>query len=250
MDRPAAARADGHEADLARAASLRLRGDVSLLRADARLAVDETLRRVASVRARLGALHGADPVERVTWRVRSPESIVATAVHRGLELSPAALRRGVTDVAGVRLVCTSRRAVRPVLGALLTEPGTGLLAVEDHLAHPPVSGCRTLHAVLAVPVRLPGGPGTRTVEVQVLTVVMDAWDALRRPLGDDLAHAGLPEDVRARMRSAADRADRLDRQLDRVRAEVAAWRAARSEHPAGARTTPPAGDAAAASGGW
>ncbi|WHP18167.1 hypothetical protein [Cellulomonas sp. ES6] len=219
MDRPASAGAERATGPAAPdpAASLRLRGEVALLRSDARLAVDETLRRVAAVRARLVELHGTDPVERVAWWVRSPESIVAAALRRGPEPSPGALRRGVTDVAGVRLVCTSRGDLRPVLGALLAGPGAGLLAVDDHLAHPPASGCRALHAVLAVPVALPGGPGTRTVEVQVLTAVMDAWDAVRRSLDD---HA--PEDLRARLRSAADRADRLDRQLDRIRADVAA----------------------------
>lgn len=238
MDRPASAAAPGSASTPVPAdpaASLRLRGEVALLRADARLAVDETLRRVAAVRARLGELHGTDPVERVAWWVRSPESIVATAVQRGLELSPGALRRGVTDVGGVRLVCTSRGDLRPVLGALLAEPGTGLLAVDDHLAHPPASGCRALHAVLAVPVGLPGGPGTRTVGVQVLTAVMDAWDAVRRSVDDPAPEpGGTPQDLRARLRSAADRADRLDRQLDRIRAELAARRAARPTGPADA----------------
>ncbi|MBW0254194.1 GTP pyrophosphokinase family protein [Cellulomonas sp. PS-H5] len=153
-----------------------------------------------------------DPVEHMTWRLKSAASIEAKARRKGIPLDDDALRGGLQDLAGLRVVCAFLSDVREVRDAVLALPGLVLLEERDYATRPKASGYRSLHLVVGVPVR---GAGHVTVEIQLRTVAMDFWACLEHRLAYR-HHAPAPVTVSATLRRAAAVTNALDLALDRL----------------------------------
>ena len=168
-----------------------------------KFALDELSTKVEILREEISYRKGSSPIEHVSTRLKSIESIVSKAERRGIELTPAALALNLFDIAGVRLVCSFISDCYEVTDMLTTQADVKVLQVKDYIEHPKANGYRSLHLIVEVPVFLSSGLRPTPVEIQVRTVAMDFWASLEHKiyykydkevpahLGDELTSAAL-----------------------------------------------------------
>ncbi|WP_158370957.1 GTP pyrophosphokinase family protein [Cellulosimicrobium cellulans] len=186
--------------------------DTDRLLLDHRHALAVLLLEIAGLRDQVRDGRAHDPVEHMTWRLKSAASIEAKARRKGIPLDDGALRREMQDLAGLRVVCAFLSDLRDVRDAVLALPGLVLLEERDYTARPKASGYRSLHLVVGVPVR---GAGQVTVEMQLRTVAMDFWACLEHRLAYR-HHAPVPVPVAAALRRSAAVTNALDLAMDRL----------------------------------
>lgn len=182
-------------------------------------AVDEVLTKVSILREEYQSLHNYNPIEHVSSRLKTPDSILEKVERRGLPISLDAIRDNITDIAGIRITCSFIADTYRVFEALSSQNDVKVLKFKDYIAHPKSNGYRSLHAILQIPVFLSTGPVLLPVEVQIRTVAMDFWASLEHKISYKYSGA-VPDDLVERLTAAARAADQLDHEMAQLHAEV------------------------------
>lgn len=196
-----------------------LRGDFVRIQMEHESAVEEVLTKVEILRREFVHLHSYNPIEHVSSRVKTPASILEKALRRGLELTPEAIRAGITDIAGVRITCSFISDTAQILEALTSQADLEVLEIKDYITNPKPNGYQSLHAIVQVPVFLSTGPVPVTVEVQIRTIAMDFWASLDHKI--HYKYRGeVPDDLTERLRETAVIAADLDRRMEQLHREV------------------------------
>lgn len=124
----------------------------------------------------------SNPVESIKSRIKSPDSLFEKLIRKGCELTPEAIMEGVDDVAGIRVICSTKSDVYMLADALLMQPDVELIAEKDYIKNPKPNGYRSLHLIVATPINLLDGSKMMKVEVQLRTLAMDAWASLEHKI--------------------------------------------------------------------
>ena len=119
-----------------------------------------------------------NPIEHVKDRLKSPESI-ASKLHRlNCELTATSARKHLTDIAGVRCICSYTKDITYIAKVLKSQPDLRVISEKDYVTNPKPSGYRSHHLILEVPIYLAGTEERLPVEVQIRTQAMDFWATL------------------------------------------------------------------------
>ncbi|MBQ2990172.1 MAG: hypothetical protein IJD60_02640 [Clostridia bacterium] len=132
-------------------------------------------------RAALSSCHPAQCVIAVTYRLKSPASIRDKLLKKGLPASAAAAGAALHDVAGLRVVLSSERAVYRFASLLRLSP-VELIDTHDYIAAPKPSGYRSLHLLLRIPVCIQGHAYMTPIEIQLRTASMDTWASIEHEI--------------------------------------------------------------------
>ena len=123
-------------------------------------------------------LQANNPIEHVKARLKSPESIVAKLHRLNYELTTESARKHLTDIAGVRCICSYTRDIAFMAQVLKSQPDLRVISEKDYVTNPKPSGYRSHHLILEVPIYLAGSEERLPVEVQIRTQAMDFWATL------------------------------------------------------------------------
>ena len=160
-----------------------------------------------------------NPIEHVTTRLKTTDSLTAKARRVGCPLTLDAMRDRIRDIAGVRIVCSFVSDVYTVAEMLTRQQDVTLLQTKDYIAEPKPNGYRSLHLIVEIPVFLSDRVVAVPVEVQLRTVAMDFWASLEHKI-----HYKFEEDVPATLRdeltAAATDAARLDERMERLHSQI------------------------------
>jgi putative GTP pyrophosphokinase len=188
-----------------------------------RFGMDEVVTKLNILRDEFLHLHDYNPIESVSSRLKSPESLLEKIRRKGLDLdqhpSFDEVRERVVDVAGVRVVCSFTSDVYRVFDVLAHQPDVRVVEVRDYIMEPKPNGYRSLHALVEVPVFLSEGTRPVGVEVQFRTIAMDFWASLEHKIYYKYRRA-VPPELLAGLRDAADAAYALDSDMERLHEEV------------------------------
>ncbi|WP_435529654.1 GTP pyrophosphokinase [Occultella kanbiaonis] len=205
-----------------------MREQFTRMQMEHQFAVDEVLTKVSILRREFIQLHQYNPIEHVSSRLKSPASILDKALRRDLELTPQAIRAGITDIAGVRVTCSFIPDTYRILDTLTSQADVRVLTIKDYIANPKPNGYKSLHAIVEIPVFLSTGPVPITVEVQVRTIAMDFWASLEHKIYYKY-EGEVPEHLAASLSDAAGVAAQLDLRMEQLHEEVRGGRAARDD---------------------
>ncbi|MDO4458866.1 MAG: GTP pyrophosphokinase family protein [Clostridia bacterium] len=139
----------------------------------------ETKFRVLNERFSLN--HERNPIETIKTRVKSPESILEKLRRRGLPLTLDSLDE-LTDIAGVRVICSFVDDIYMLAECLLRQDDIRLIKQKDYIKNPKGNGYRSLHLIVEVPVFLENEKRLMKVEVQLRTIAMEFWANLEHKL--------------------------------------------------------------------
>jgi GTP pyrophosphokinase len=188
-----------------------------------RFGMDEIVTKLNILRDEFTHLHDYNPIENVSARVKSPESLVDKIRRKGISIddhpSFDEIRSQVTDIAGVRVVCSFASDVYRVFDLLARQEDITIVEVRDYIKRPKPNGYRSLHALVKVPVFLSGGAVDVLVEVQFRTIAMDLWASLEHKIYYKYRR-DVPAELLAGLRDAADTAYTLDTTMERLHEEV------------------------------
>lgn len=203
----------------------KLREDFTRMMMEYGAGVNEVLTKVTILREEFLHLHRYNPIEHVTSRIKTPRGILEKVLRRDLDPSIASIRKNITDIAGVRVVCSFIADAYRILEALTSQDDVRVLQIKDYIAHPKSSGYKSLHAIIEIPVFLSTGPVPVVVEVQIRTIAMDFWASLEHKIfykydGDVPAHLVVD------LRNAAEVAEQLDERMEQLHREIHGTQAA------------------------
>lgn len=137
---------------------------------------------IARARSELAARLPGEDVCAVTYRLKTPQSIRGKLIKKGLPPSAAAAGAALRDIAGLRVVLSSVRAVYLFAELLAGSPGASCIGLHDYIAAPKKSGYRSLHVLLRLSVSAGGQEMTVPAEIQLRTVPMDLWASAEHSL--------------------------------------------------------------------
>lgn len=202
-----------------------MRQHLSLFMGSYQFAMQEVETKVKILQQEFELLHRYNPIEHVSCRLKSLESVIVKARRRGCGPNTEEIRRAVQDIAGVRVVCSFSSDVYRVQQMLCSHADIELLAIKDYIAHPKPSGYRSLHAIIEVPVFLSEEVISVPVEMQFRTIAQDFWASLEHKIFYKYGRE-IPAELSTRLQDAASTAALLDAEMERLSIEVNEFAAA------------------------
>lgn len=181
--------------------------------------IDEISTKVSILREEFAELHDYNPIEHILSRLKSAESIEQKVLRKNCEPSFDAIRDAITDIAGIRIVCSFVSDVYRVFQLLTAQEDVRVLRVKDYIAHPKPNGYKSLHVILEVPVYLSDGPVLVPVEMQLRTVAMDFWASLEHKIYYKY-DGEIPEHLLRDLTAAAATASHLDVTMEDIHRQV------------------------------
>lgn len=162
--------------------------------------------------------HERNPIESIRTRLKSPESIQEKLKRRNLPFTIESIENQLTDIAGVRVICSFVDDIYMLADCLLQQDDMRLVERKDYIAKPKNNGYRSLHLIIEVPIYLQNEKRLVKVEVQLRTIAMEFWANLEHKLR---YKKELPEDkilhISAELSECAEMSAFLDRKMQAVR---------------------------------
>ncbi len=126
--------------------------------------------------------HRRNPIHSMTSRLKTVPSIIDKLRRKDIPVSLETAASQLTDIAGVRVICSYINDIYTVAELLTGQDDVRLVRRRDYIAHPKPNGYRSLHLVVEVPVYLQEGRLEVPVEIQIRTIAMDFWASLEHEL--------------------------------------------------------------------
>ncbi|WP_298077872.1 GTP pyrophosphokinase family protein [uncultured Abiotrophia sp.] len=181
-------------------------------------AVDELKLKLKNLRKEFRIEHRRAPIEFVTGRVKTRESILEKMEVR--KIAPEDVLVGVQDIAGVRIMCQFVEDIYEVANILKNRQDFKVLLIRDYIQNRKPSGYRSYHMVLEYPVQLASGEVKQLiVEVQIRTLAMNFWATIEHSLNYKYQEE-YPQEILERLERASEAAFRLDEEMSEIRDEI------------------------------
>ncbi|MGO4443411.1 GTP pyrophosphokinase family protein [Mycobacterium sp. 2YAF39] len=130
------------------------------------------------------------------------------------------IRANILDIAGVRITYGRVSDAYRIAARLSDLPDVTVIEVEDYIAKLKPNGCKSLHMIVEIPVRLSNRAEQVPVEVQIRTIAQDHWASCDHTIPYTHPRA-IPDRLLDTLIQAADAAHRLDMEMERLHSEVA-----------------------------
>ncbi|MBE5952992.1 MAG: GTP pyrophosphokinase family protein [Lachnospiraceae bacterium] len=161
--------------------------------------------------------HNRNPFESIKCRLKKPMSIVGKMKKKGLDITIDNITENLTDIAGVRVICSFPEDIYAVSELLTKQDDIKVVQVKDYIRNPKSNGYRSLHLIVEVPIFLSKQKKYMKVEVQFRTIAMDFWASLDHKLKykkDNLKH---PEIIAQELKKCADTITAMDYKMQEIR---------------------------------
>ena len=167
------------------------------------------------------AIRGHDPIHHIESRLKSAESAFEKLPRRGLKPIAQNLEK-LTDIAGVRVICSYVKDVYDIADVFLRQEGVVLLQRKDYIQNPKANGYRSLHLIASIPVSLSKETKNVPVEIQLRTISMNMWASLEHEVSYKLDGAFL-EEYRAELKTCADEIHAVEKKMQDICQRIRAY---------------------------
>ena len=134
----------------------------------------------------------------------------------GKPLTVESIEKELSDVAGVRVICSFPEDVQTLADALLKQDDIQLIERKDYISNPKPNGYRSLHLIVSVPIFLENEKRIMKVEIQLRTIAMDCWASLEHQLRYKKDFE-FTDDMAAELSDCARLSAELDARMDALR---------------------------------
>lgn len=157
------------------------------------------------------------PIEFVTGRVKSIESIQEKMARRGVTFDH--IQQGIEDIAGLRVMVQFVDDIYEVLQLIRQRQDMTVVLERDYVQHKKDSGYRSYHVVVEYPVDTIDGPKKVWAEIQIRTLAMNFWATIEHSL--NYKYQGkFPDELKQRLQKTAEIALELDEEMRKIRDEI------------------------------
>ena len=163
--------------------------------------------------------HRYNPIEHVTQRIKTPDSITRKLKRIGYEPTLENTEKYLCDIAGIRIICSFTSDIYRIAGMIARQDDVAVLKIKDYMKHPKENGYKSFHMVVTVPIYLSTGTETTKVEIQIRTIAMDFWASLEHKIYYKF-EGNAPEYIYDELKNCADIIDQLDQRMLSLNEEV------------------------------
>lgn len=184
-----------------------------------RAAIMEVETRLKVLNEEFSRMYNRNPFESIKSRLKAPASIYEKMARKGHQVTVENIREYLTDVAGLRVICSFPDDIYRLADLLVRQDDFILLREKDYIRNPKRNGYRSLHLILHVPIFLSHEKKYIKTEVQFRTIAMDFWASLEHKLKYKKAVADT-EEIEGQLKACADSIERLDYQMQDIRDKI------------------------------
>ena len=123
-----------------------------------------------------------DPIEYITTRVKSEESMKEKLKRKNLDVTLQNALTKIFDAAGIRIICAYIDDVYIVAEMLKKYKDLKVVKEKDYIKNPKPNGYRSYHIVFELSLDLAGEINNVYVEIQIRTIAMDFWSNLEHQM--------------------------------------------------------------------
>ena len=127
-------------------------------------------------------IHKYDPIEYIKKRIKTPESIVKKLKRDGYEVTVENMVNYINDIAGIRIVCSFTSDIYRLAEMIGKQNDLTVVSIKDYIKHPKVSGYKSFHMHVTIPIFLSDRVVDTKVEIQIRTIAMDFWASLEHKI--------------------------------------------------------------------
>lgn len=184
-----------------------------------RCAIMEIETKLNVLNAEFSLAYSRNPIESIKTRLKSPRSILEKLRRKGHEISVESIEQNLTDVAGIRVICSFVEDIYTLEKMLSSQDDIILLERKDYIAHPKPNGYRSLHLIVDIPIFLTSQKKHMKAEVQFRTIAMDFWASLEHKLKykKDIQDAN---EVAAELKEVADTISAMDMKMQQLHRRI------------------------------
>ncbi len=180
-------------------------------------AVEELKVKLRGIREQYELHHTHSPIEFVTGRVKPVASILDKAKRKGIPLDK--IEEGLQDIAGIRMMCQFVDDIKAVVDMLKSRTDLEVVEERDYITSKKESGYRSYHVVVKYPLQTVNGEKKILVEIQIRTLSMNFWATIEHSLNYKYS-GNIPEEIKVRLKRAAEAAYSLDEEMSQIKGEV------------------------------
>lgn len=179
-------------------------------------AVEELKVKLKGIRKQYQESNVHAPIEFITGRVKTKESILEKAEIRDVPLDRL---DEMQDIAGIRIMCQFVEDIHEVVKLLHARKDFTILIERDYITNKKESGYRSYHIVIEYPVQRRMEEKKVLCEIQIRTLAMNFWATIEHSL--NYKYRGeYPEELHMRLIRAAEAAFLLDKEMSEIREEI------------------------------
>ena len=162
-----------------------------------------------------------NPIETIKTRLKSAEGIAEKVKRKNIPFTIEAIEKEITDIAGVRVICSFPEDIYMLADCLLKQDDITLIEKKDYIKNPKPSGYRSLHLIVEVPIFLSDEKRMMKVEVQLRTIAMDFWASLEHKLRyKKNIEPELSAELAKELAECAETSAALDLKMEKIRERI------------------------------
>ena len=166
-------------------------------------------------------IHKYNPIEYIKSRIKTPESIVKKLKRDGYESTIENMRNYINDIAGIRIVCSFTSDIYRLAEMIGKQNDLTVICVKGYIKNPKVSGYKSFHMHVTVPIFLSDRVVETKVEIQIRTIAMDFWASLEHKIYYKF-EGNAPDHISRELRECADMVTTLDEKMLSLNEEILA----------------------------
>lgn len=163
--------------------------------------------------------HQYNPIEHITSRIKSSQSIAKKMRHGGRELTVENIVKYINDIAGIRIICSFTSDIYRIADLIAKQSDITVLKVKDYIVNPKPNGYTSYHMIVSVPIFLSDEVIDTKVEIQIRTIAMDFWASLEHKIYYKF-EGNAPDHIKRELKECADLVSFLDRKMLAINEEV------------------------------
>ena len=184
-----------------------------------KFALDEISTKLNILEQEFKLMHDYNPIEHISTRLKTPESIINKAQRKNIKLSLPSIKENLQDIAGVRINCSFNSDIYKLSEMIQNQQDIEVVECKDYIKNPKPNGYRSLHLILKIPVFMSDRVENVFVEVQIRTIAMDFWASLEHKIFYKYNKA-VPANIIEELTDAAESANELDQKMENLHKEI------------------------------
>ncbi len=163
--------------------------------------------------------HQYNPIEHITSRMKSPQSIAKKLRHNNRELTVENIVKYINDVAGIRIICSFTSDIYRIADLIAAQSDVNVLKVKDYMMCPKPNGYTSYHMIISVPIYLSETMVNVKAEIQIRTIAMDFWASLEHKIYYKF-EGNAPERISKELKECAEIVSFLDHKMLSLNEEI------------------------------
>lgn len=173
--------------------------------------------------------HQYNPIEHITSRIKTPQSIAKKIRHNNMELTVENIVKYINDVAGIRIICSFTSDIYRIADLIRKQSDVKVLKIKDYITNPKPNGYMSYHMIITVPIFLSQEVVETKVEIQIRTIAMDFWASLEHKMYYKF-EGNAPSHITRELKECADIVSFLDQKMLAINEEIRTYSGDTMDH--------------------